>query len=116
MSLTTGGQTNKSSKFSHLLQVDLRIAYAFHISGNEYLIELDLVKWRLGPKHEEKYGFKCWRLGPLKFATMNRDAYDTFVAEKILDVLSPLKDNLEEKGKKMAPVSPTEVPPKDALN
>lgn len=115
MSLTTGGQTNKS-EFSHILQAELRITYAFHIKGKEYLLEVDLTSWKVGTKHEEKYGFKCWRVGPFKFATMNRDTYDQFLAEKILDVLGPLEGTLVEKGKRMAPVSPTDIPPKDALN
>lgn len=115
MSLTTGGQTNKSN-FSHILQAELRITYAFHLRGKEYLLEVDLARWGIGTKHEEKYGFKCWRVGPFKFATMNRDTYDQFLAEKILDVLGPLEETLGEKGKRMAPVSPTDVPPKDALN
>lgn len=115
MSSTTGGKIKKS-EFSHILQADLRITYAFHLKGVEYLFEVNLMKWGFGRRAEDYCGFVSYKLGPFKFARMDRDKYDAYVHTQLLDVLGPLGDSLEEKHEKMSHVSPQDVPPSSQLN
>lgn len=115
MSSKTGGKTKKND-FSHVLKVELKIAYAFHFRGTEYMAEIDLKRWGFGKRTEEEIGFVSYKLGPFRVATMSRDKYDKFIEDNLLDVLGPLEESLSDKVERMAPVSPTEVPPRSELN
>ena len=115
MSSTTGGKIKKND-FSHILKVDLCVTYAFHLKGMEYLLEVNLTRWGFGKRAEEYCGFVSYKIGPFKFARMDRAKYDEYLHTKLLDVLGPMGDSLEEKQEKMSYVSPHDVPPSEQLN
>ncbi len=117
MSSTVGGKTSKSEKnFSHIVQAEFRLTYAFHYKGKEYLLELDLTRWKISTRHQEEIGFFCWLLGPLKFAKMDRSVYDNFLDQKIEKIFGNIGEALDDRAKKMDPVAPKDVPPADQLN
>lgn len=116
MSSKTGGKTKKSEGFSHVVKWDIKIAYAFHLRGLEYMAEIDLKNWGFGKRAEEEIGFVSFKFGPFRVARMDRAKYDKFIEDSLLDVLTPLKDGLQDRVERMAPVSPTEVPPPGELN
>jgi hypothetical protein len=117
MSSTIGGKTSKSErKVSHTVQLELRLTYAVHLFGREYLAEIDLTRWKLTTRHQEELGFYAWLIGPLKFATMNRAVYDKFIDEKFNSLFGSLQEGIEDKLSRMDPVAPHDVPPADQLN
>ena len=117
MSSTIGGKTSKSDKdFSHIVQAELRLTYAVHYKGKEYLAEIDLTRWKITTRHQAEIGFFCWLFGPFKIAKMDRSVYDAFLDQKIEKIFGPLKDTLEDRASRMDPVAPQDVPPTDQLN
>lgn len=117
MSSTIGGKISKSEKnFSHIVQAEFRLTYAFHYKGKEYLLELDLTRWKITTRHQPEIGFFCWLFGPFKVAKMDRSVYDAFLDQKIEKIFGNIGEALDDRIEKMAPVAPQDVPPTDQLN
>jgi hypothetical protein len=117
MSSTIGGKISKSEKqFSHIVQAELRLTYAVHYKGKEYLAEIDLTRWKITTRHQPEIGFFCWLFGPFKVAKMDRAVYDAFLDQKIEKIFGNIGEALDDRIEKMDRVAPQDVPPADKLN
>lgn len=63
--------------------------FAINHNQREYMISIDLSKWRFGGTDETATGYKSWRFLCLTFSTLDRAKFDKWLGDSIVSLLSP---------------------------